>query len=440
MDEKETNENETNEIPEIKSENQNQVKNEDLPTHPVEIIKMRKSGGLTIPKKIREELKENEEDIVNFAFWKEGNKLIFLKVKEYEIPDLKIKGAESKTKNTETKAKKSPSKKKISKKSGPQPEITNYFPFQIQNQEKIANALESTFYKLTEDPPKIEEAIERIKYVLINYSTGNNTNDSRLKNTIIIFLVDIFKKVNDPSLHQLLDYVNDKIVNSIASKYLKEQALIQLVSLAISANHYEMADQLSKNILIGISEYTEPYAIMQGFKGLVKSLVNIQHEIPEKVQLKIKNEIEKYIFSAQNPYIFQKEDNNDYEKEIVEEISVDNPIDCDNESDESSKDEIPIINEEEIEIDENEEELKESSEIIEADLGKIPTNEINSSIKPYPQLSTDNSIELVDLLKDLHMIEDAFSIIKRLQAEIPTDDIYIDQVRKKVLELRKENI
>ena len=71
-------------------------KRSNLPKHPVEIIKMKKSGGITIPKKIRESLRENDEEVVLFAFWQDENKLIFQQVKEYEVPDLTLVQSEKK--------------------------------------------------------------------------------------------------------------------------------------------------------------------------------------------------------------------------------------------------------------------------------------------------------------------------------------------------------
>ncbi|WP_371804418.1 hypothetical protein [Candidatus Lokiarchaeum ossiferum] len=343
-----------------------------LPKHPVEIIKMRKNGGITIPKKIREQLVENEDEALMFAFWQEDNKLIFQKVKEYEIQDLNLVQKEKKASNSSaTNATKSPRKrtKKASTKAGPQPELSRYFPFQIDNQEKIASAIESTFYKLVEQPPKIEEAIERIKYVLINYSTGSNTNDARLKNTIILFLADVIEKTKEPSLIEILIYAKDNLIKNIRSQYLREQSLIILVVSALYLKADEVCIDLINRIIRGIQLYKEPYAIMQGFKGLVKELTKSQAPLEESVVNPIKDSILSFIKGFSCPG--------------------------------KNEDDPPIV---------------------------------------HAKLSTDSAVQLIDLLQDLHLIEEAETIAKDLLAELPTDDIYIDQVRQKISDLRKIHI
>lgn len=358
-------------------ENNNNVSEEaptksNLPKHPVEIIKMRKNGGITIPKKIREALVENEEENVMFAFWQEGNKLIFQKVKEYEIQDLTLVQKQKKASNSSTTdPTKTPRKrsKKASSKTGPQPELSRYFPFQIDNQEKIASALESTFYKLIEQPPNIEEAIERIKYVLINYSNGSNTNDARLKNTIILFLADVIEKTKESSLIEILIYAKDNLIKNIRSQYLREQSLIILVVSALNLEATEVCKDLVSNIIRGIQLYTEPYAIMQGFKGLVKGLTKNQLALDESIQNPIKDSIIDFIKGFTCP-------------------------------------------------------------------GKT---EEDSQIT-HEKLSSDNAVQLIDLLQDLHLIEEAEIIAKEVLAELPTDDIYIEQVRQKIADLRKIHI
>ncbi len=367
----ESNDESGTEKPRIKPSNESELETEkkkSLPKHPVEIIKMKKSGGITIPKKIRESLRENDEEVVLFAFWQDDNKLIFQQVKEYEVPDLTLVQSEKK-KADPSKPRKKRSSKKKSKTSGPEPELAKYFPFQIENQDKIANALESTFYKLIEIPPKIEEAIERIKYVVLNYSTGSNTNDARLKNTIIFFIADVIEKNKDPSLKDVLVYAKENLISNIRSKYLKEQSLIILSVAAIGLEANEIAFELISNILRGIQLYTEPYAIMQGFKGTVKALTRSQLAINERIVEALQIAIINFIKGFNCPGKLE--------------------------------DDPPIT---------------------------------------HSKASTDNALQLIELLQDLHLIEEAFVLAKELLAELPQEDIYIEQVRQKIADLKKVNI
>ncbi|RLI61475.1 MAG: hypothetical protein DRO88_12990, partial [Promethearchaeia archaeon] len=158
-------------------------KKRQLPKNPVEILKLTKSGSITLPKSVRETCEEKQA----FAFWKEGDTYMLFPVRDYEIPDL-ILAQNSKSKAShkskdemegadgEKKKRRKKTRSKTKVPAGPQPELTKYFPFPLENQEKIQDAIEASFYKLTEVPPKIDEVIERIKYIALNYGTGKKTN------------------------------------------------------------------------------------------------------------------------------------------------------------------------------------------------------------------------------------------------------------------------
>ena len=316
-----------------------------------------------------------------FACWEQDSKINFQPIQEFQIPELNIaKTKSSTTKDPASKKQRSKRSKKIKKKAGgPQPELIKYIPFQIDNQDKILSILESTFYLLTDDSPKIDEGIDRIRYIIINYTSGVARNDDRLKNTVILFISDIIEKIPNQNLNDLIIFAKESIVSNIKSKFLREQGLITLFVTSIRAN-FEDAGSFLKEILQGISEYTEPYAILQGFKGLVRSISKSELIISENLIFLIRDEIQKFIFGYEKP-----------KKEISEEEEMD-------------------VTEE-----------------------KTPENEIE-------QLNTDHSIQLIELLEEMHLIEDAFSLTENLLRNISPEDIRIDAVRQTLSRLKKAHI
>ena len=78
---------------------------------------------------------------------------------------------------------------------------------------------------------------------------------------------------------------------------------------------------------------------------------------------------------------------------------------------------------------------KEISEEEEMDVTeeKTPENEIE-------QLNTDHSIQLIELLEEMHLIEDAFSLTENLLRNISPEDIRIDAVRQTLSRLKKAHI
>ncbi|MHA1855004.1 MAG: hypothetical protein ACTSYY_03090 [Promethearchaeota archaeon] len=360
----------------IDGENETTEIKADLPKVPVEIVKLKKSGSITIPKKIRDKLQENQM----FACWEENSKIIFQQIKEFQIQDLNL--VKTKSSTTKEKAKKSKTAKRSKKKgktTGPQPELTKYFPFQIDNQEKILSILESTFYILIEDPPKVKEAIERIRYIIINYTSGISRNDDRLKNTVILFISDIFEKITNEKLKELLNFAKENIVFNIHSKFLREQGLITLFITSIRANSTE-SEIFLKNILEGISEYKEPYQILQGFKGLVRSIIKSKIELNDDLKFLIRDEMRKFILGY--------------------------------------------------------EETKPTVQI----KGETETAEEETEIIQIEKLNTDNSLQLIELIEDMHLIEDAYKLADNLLKNIPPEDIKIEAVRTTLSRLKKTHI
>ncbi|MCF2140498.1 MAG: hypothetical protein K9W44_10640 [Candidatus Lokiarchaeota archaeon] len=342
-----------------------------LPQNPVEILKLTKSGGITLPKLIRSQLEEKQL----FAFWKEDDRYILMPVKEYEIPDLNLletKKKSNKVEDSDTKAKKTRKKRTAKQKpsTGPQPELTKYFPFPLENQEKIQNAVEASFYKLIEIPPKIDEVIERIKYIIINYGIGKTTNDSRLKHTIVLFIDDIISKVPEQDFTPILEYLSSKIVPNIDSTFLREQSLITLCGTTLKAQLPELALSLLRQVFAGIDSYDQEFAIMQGIKSIMKKLQSIDVPLSEDFQLTVQKNLSKFIIGKS--------------KERFIEVS------------ESSNNEQII-------------------------------------------LSTDNCLEIIELMQNFQMIDAAMEAAQKLLERIPPEDIHIEDVRAKVNSLRKHS-
>ena len=344
-----------------------------LPQNPVEILNLTKSGGITLPKSIREQLDEKQA----FAFWMENDRYMLMPVKEYEIPDLKLVADIQKEKKRQTaessgtegsdskQKRKSRSKSKTQITSGPQPELTKYFPYSLENQEKIQSGIEASFYKLLEDPPKIEEVIERIKYMIINYGTGRKTNDARLKHTIILFAIDAVEKVREHDLTPLLQYVGENIVDHIESAYLYEQSLVFLCGTALNIDQNQFAFSFLQKIFAVIDHYEENFTIMQGLKSLTKTIIQAEKPLTEEFQLYLRNGLRKYV------------------------------------------------------------------------IGPVLIGENEQIIHKYP-LTTDSSMEIIELLENLHMFDAAYDAANYLLGRIQTEDVHIESVRAKVNELAKK--
>lgn len=351
------------------SENENKTKDSEsdspLPDTDFEVIQMQKSGSLRIPKSIREEI----ADQPSFACWKEDNRIIYQMLSENQLTEFakkkKSKPKSSSARKTTTDGEKT-SKPKKKKKTKMEPELTRYFPFQFDNQQHITEILESTFYILFENPPQIEEAIERLKYGIIKYCTGSKTNDARLKHSYILFISDVLTRNPDESLEALLDFSYMKLLPNMESRFLVEQARIEMFILTIRRKNVELGKQILTEILDGISLYKENYAIMQGFKNLIKPI-----------------QLDQFYIDPELKYLIYKKI-----KDFIEGFEV---FEGDNEK--------PVI--------------------------------------IHSKLATDKALELIELLVDLQLIEEAFTSTQELLDRLPPEDVYIEQVRAMLSELKK---
>jgi hypothetical protein len=115
----------------------------------------------------------------------------------------------------------------------------------------------------------LEDAMGRIKYGLVSYLGSNNVENSKIYFSIVNFLCDVIEQFNQPNL---IEWINDKIINNIKSKFLYEQALLSLVAISIQMKRFEKGIDFSKKILENIDTYpkSELYNIMNSFENLVK--------------------------------------------------------------------------------------------------------------------------------------------------------------------------
>ncbi|TFG20996.1 MAG: hypothetical protein EU530_01515 [Promethearchaeota archaeon] len=249
------------------------------------LIKPTKSGGLTLPKELRDKVHPQQ----NFALVLEGHELAFYMINEEDIPKLRLV-----RKKIEPKVKGKKGKREKKKKEGPEPDFPRYFHFELEDQGKIQDALESAFYKFAENPPLVGEAMNIVIYILTSFIKNHRMNDSRLRQTIIFFLCHIVEQFNQP---QLIDFCQREIIDEIQSSYLYQICLNQLAYTSFIMGKPEKADEFITKCVEVIDKYDagEMYAIMDSFKHLIHTLTPIQGKRISKEELTlVKNSLDKY--------------------------------------------------------------------------------------------------------------------------------------------------
>ncbi|MFX1444323.1 MAG: hypothetical protein ACFFHV_12990, partial [Promethearchaeota archaeon] len=239
-----------------------------------EVIKKTKTG-ITFPKNLREDLFEDENKDVFFRMIvpQEKNKIILEIISEEQAKVL------SETKKT-TKSKASASAQKI-KQDAPKQSATlspnwgEYFVYDFDAREKVKPILESAFYKFTEKPINLEDAMGRVKYALVSFLSSTKTENAKLYFTVVKFLIDIIEKFDQPNI---LDWIFEKIIPNIESKFLYELALLELVDISLRIKRYEKAEVYIFYVLKNIDDYpkSEMYNIMNSFKQLVKKVRHVE--------------------------------------------------------------------------------------------------------------------------------------------------------------------
>ena len=254
-----------------------------------EIVKKTKTG-ITFPKELREALFEEDKDVFfKLLIPNEKNKIIleFLSEEEGKIASEQLKAERSKTSKLDKE--KLPKKVKIT--SSVTPNWGEYFVYDFKNKEKVQPILESAFYKFAETPINLEDAMGRVKYALVSFLSSTKTENAKLYFSIIKFLIDIVEKFNQSNI---IDWIFEKIVPHIESKFLYEQALLELVEISLKTKRYEKAEVFIFYVLKNIDDYprSELYNIFNSFKELVKRVRHIERT--EKIDVLLKEKLLEY--------------------------------------------------------------------------------------------------------------------------------------------------
>jgi hypothetical protein len=254
-----------------------------------EVIKKTKTG-ITFPKNLRDDLFDDENDVFfRLVVPKDKNKIILniLSEKDAEEYSEKIKTQKLKKEISSEKKK----KVKSQKPEAIAPNFGEYFTYDFESQEKIKPILESAFYKFAETPPNLEDAMGRVKYALVSFLSSTKTENAKLYFSVVKFLIDIVEKFNQPNI---LDWIFEKIIPNMESKFLYELALLELVEMSLKLSRYEKAEVYIFYILKNIDDYskTELYNIMNSFKQLVKKVKYVERS--QKIDVLLKEKLLEY--------------------------------------------------------------------------------------------------------------------------------------------------
>ena len=253
-----------------------------------DIIKKTKTG-ITFPKELREALfNEEKETFFRIIVPKEKDKIILELLTEEDAKNQIVKAKESKPR---TPTKSSPKTKDKATSTKIAPNWGEYFIYDFKNREKIQPILESAFYKFAETPINMEDAMGRIKYALVSFLSGTKTENSKLYLSVIKLLIDVIKRFDQPNL---IDWMFEKIVPNIESKFLYEQALLELLEVSLKIKRYEKAELFIFYVLKNIDDYprSELYNIFNSFKQLVKKVRFIERT--DKIDLLLKEKLMEY--------------------------------------------------------------------------------------------------------------------------------------------------
>jgi len=265
-----------------------------------EIVKKTKTG-ITFPKNLREMLFEEDSDVYfKLSVPKEKNKIILEFVSEEQAEDIsrKIKAKQPKVIRAigDTKV----TKMKITGK--PSPAWGEYFIYDFDAKDKIQPILESAFYKFAETPVNLEDAMGRVKYALVSFLSSTKTENAKLYYSVEKFLIDIVEKFDQPNL---LDWIFEKIVPNIESKFLYELALLSLVETSLKFKRWEKAELYIFYVLKNIDSYSksEMYNTMNSFKNLVKTIK--WSERSDKIDILLKEKLMEYGDQVDTDYQIQ---------------------------------------------------------------------------------------------------------------------------------------
>jgi hypothetical protein len=263
-------------------------KSEDAPFFE-DIVKKTKTG-ISFPKKLRELLFEEDSDVFfRMVIPKEKDKIILEFLSQDQVKELfeKLKARKPRVIKSTSSQKEAKSKKPAQV----SPSWGEYFLYDFEAKDKIIPILESAFYKFAETPINLEDAMGRVKYALVSFLSSTKTENAKLYFAIEKFLVDVIDKFNQPNL---LDWIFEKIIPNIESKFLYEQALLALVETSLKFRRWEKAELYIFYVLKNIDNYSksEMYNIMNSFKMLVKSVK--WSERTDKIDVLLKEKLIEY--------------------------------------------------------------------------------------------------------------------------------------------------
>ncbi len=255
-----------------------------------EIIKKTKTG-ITFPKDLRDLLFEEDAEVYfRLVVPNEKDKIILEFLSDEQVKQLSDELKARKTKVT--KPPRAPGEKKIVEKTmGSSPAWGEYFVYDFNAKDKLIPILESAFYKFAETPLNLEDAMGRVKYALVSFLSSTKTENAKLYFAVEKFLIDIIDKFNQPNL---LDWIFEKIVPNIESKFLYELALLELVETSLKFKRWEKAEIYIFYVLKNIDSYakSEMYNIMNSFKMLVKAVK--RSERSDKIDILLKEKLMEY--------------------------------------------------------------------------------------------------------------------------------------------------
>jgi bifunctional DNA-binding transcriptional regulator/antitoxin component of YhaV-PrlF toxin-antitoxin module len=253
-----------------------------------DVVKKTKTG-ITFPKELREALfDDNEEVFFKIIVPNEKNKIILEFISETEAKNLNESSISSKSKALKKDSEKS-KENTTSDKIGPN--WSEYFIYDFKNREKVQPILESAFYKFAETPADLDDAMGRIKYALVSFLTATKTDNAKLYFSIIKLLIDVIERFNQPNL---IDWIFEKIVPNMESKFLYELALLELLEISLKTRRFEKAELFIFYVLRNIDDYpqSELYNIFNSFKQLVKKVRHIERT--DKIDLLLKEKLMEY--------------------------------------------------------------------------------------------------------------------------------------------------
>ena len=268
-----------------------------------DVVKKTKTG-VTFPKELRESMFEEDEDIFFRIIVPGEQDKIILEI----LSEEQAKEYSDKFKAQKEMEKKDPyaiKEKKPRKSRKIVPMWSEYFVYNFDNQDKVQAILETAFDKFAEKPPNLEDAMGRVKYALVSFLTSTKTENAKLFFAVEKFIIDIIQKFDQPNL---IDWIFDKIVPNIESKFIYELSLLELIEVALVTKRSEKAELYIFHVLKNIDSYEKAELY-----NTYKKIVNIEkvHDIERtaKIDLLLKEKLMEYGEGIQD---------NDYKIQVCE--------------------------------------------------------------------------------------------------------------------------